>query len=508
MNETKTTFSKPFIYVCALFVLFRIYIISHIGLIDDEAYHWSWTRNLNYSYFDHPGMVAWVIWPFVKVFGQTEWAIRLPGFLMFCSIFCVVYRLGKDLFDHRVAELASALLFIIPLWGVASLGTLPDIPLGLFWIILAWIFWQSVRTDENVWSVQKTWVWIGIVMGLGMNSKLTCCLIGLGMGAYLLITPRLRWHLRTPWPYVGALITFILMIPVFVWNAQHQWASFDYQFLARHQEAHHLDIGRWLQFWSYQWIFMSPVVYFLMVVAFFYGIRNVKDDRWRFIFALPAPALALFYYQPLMSAYKPHWSGPAYMILLFGAVKIYLDGIPGFIHARSRVITVFSLLFMIPFQLLYIPLLTPVIPKIFAAYASPDQKWNPTWDFTNEFYGWRELGQHVKEMRDEIAAKTGKPPELAAQRYELIAQLTWGTQEKVWQLCRDRDQYLYEQSDADRAALLGKDFLVVNNDKYQQDPREVANFDSCDKTDWPYYRGKTLARTFFIYYCHNFQGLK
>jgi dolichol-phosphate mannosyltransferase len=252
---------------------------------------------------------------------------------------------------------------------------------------------------------------------------------------------------------------------------------------------------------------MSPVVYFLMLVAFIYGIRKIKDDRWRFIFVLPAPALALFYYQPLMSAYKPHWSGPAYMILLFGAVKIFLDGIPGFIPAKSKWIASFALVFMVPFQLLYITLLTPVIPKIFAATAAPDQKWTPSWDFTNEFYGWPELGAHLKEVRDEITAKTGQTPLFAAQRYELIAQLTWGTQEKVWQLCRDRDQYLYEQSDADRLALVGRDFLIVNNDKYPQDPREVAHFESCDKLEWPFYRGEILARTFYIYHCKNFQGL-
>src|SRR5271165_316704 len=96
--------SKSFLWLTGIFLLFRIMIILNLGLIDDEAYHWSWTIHPNYSYFDHPGMVAWMIWPFVKVFGQHEWAIRLPGFLMFLAIFYVVYRLAKDLFDEKTAE--------------------------------------------------------------------------------------------------------------------------------------------------------------------------------------------------------------------------------------------------------------------------------------------------------------------------------------------------------------------------------------------------------------------
>jgi dolichol-phosphate mannosyltransferase len=369
-----------------------------------------------------------------------------------------------------------------------------------------------VRTDEKTWSAKKTWLLIGVVMGLGMNSKLTCCLIGLGLGLFLLLTPRLRWQLRTPWPYVAALITFAMMTPVFLWNSQHDWASFNYQFMSRHQEAHHLDFTRWLQFWSYQWIFMSPVVYLLMLTAFIYALTKLKDDRWRFVFALPAPALALFYYQPLMSAYKPHWSGPAYMILLFGACKIFLDGIPGILKAKNKILAGVALVFFIPFQLLYIPLLTPIIPQIFAA-ASPGQKWNPTWDFTNEFYGWLELGDHVKKIQEDLALKNGKKPLLGAQRYELIAQFTWATKDTVWQLGRDRDNYLYEQTDEDRAKLIGQDFLIVNNDKYEQDPLEIARFDSCEKQQWPFYRkslsgDEILSRVFNIYYCRNYQGLR
>ena len=126
------------------FLIFRTLVIFNIGLIDDEAYHWSWTQKMDWSYFDHPGMVSWIIWPFTQIFGQVEWAIRLPGFLMFIAIFYVVYRLGQDLFGQKVAEISSLLLFVIPLWGVASLGTLPDVPLALFWILITWILLTSL----------------------------------------------------------------------------------------------------------------------------------------------------------------------------------------------------------------------------------------------------------------------------------------------------------------------------------------------------------------------------
>jgi dolichol-phosphate mannosyltransferase len=349
-------------------------------------------------------------------------------------------------------------------------------------------------------------------MGLGMNSKLLCCMIGLGMGLFLILTPRLRFQLKTPWPYLGALITFAMMTPIFIWNQQHEWLSFKYQFLNRHQEAHGVDLTRWFQFLGYQITFMSPAVYFMMILAFIYGLKKIVDDRWRYIIALPAPSLALFYYQPLMSAYKPHWSGPAYLILLLGAVQLYLTGIPKFLKPKSKIITGLAIIFFVPLQLLYIPLITPTLP-IIQQSVSPQTKWNPEWDFTNEFYGWLELGDEVKRLRSEIFSSTGRTPELAAQRYELIAQLIWASKENVWQLSRDWTQYWSEQTEKDRTGLVGKDFLIVNNDKYSDDPNTRAKFDSCERKEWKYYRSgifieKVHARTFYIYYCKNFQGLK
>jgi len=498
---------KYFLAFLGLFLTLRLLVITHLGFIDDEAYHWSWAKNIDISYFDHPGMVAWIIWPFIQIFGDVEWAVRLPGFLVYLGILFVMYKLAVDLFGLATAQLCLLLLFFIPLWGFASLGTMPDIPLGLFWILSAWIFWQSVRQDSKAWTPQKTWLWLGVSMGLGMNSKLTCCLIGLGMGLFLLMTPRLRWHLRTPWPYLGALLTFALMTPIFVWNAQHQWASFDYQFVARHQEEHHLDLNRWLQFWVLQWLFMSPVIYFLMLLTFVVGVRRWSDDRWRFLLCLPLPALVLFYYQPLMAAYKPHWSGPAYMILLLGAVELFRTGVPGFFAPRSPLVRNLALAFLLPIQLIYVPLFTPIIPKVYAQFQNAAE-WQPVWDVSNEFYGWRELGQHLRDLQVEHLNKTGKALPIAGQRYEIVAQLTWGSGEKVWQLSPDRDHYLYQQTPEDLILLQGSSFLVVNDDKYPRDPMDAAQFSKCQKEEWPFYRGQTLARTFYIYHCEGFQKIK
>ena len=50
----------------------------------EEAYYWSYSQHLALSYLDHPPLVAWLIAGSTALFGQTEWAVRLPALV--CSL--------------------------------------------------------------------------------------------------------------------------------------------------------------------------------------------------------------------------------------------------------------------------------------------------------------------------------------------------------------------------------------------------------------------------------------
>ena len=44
------------------------------------------------------------------------------------------------------------------------------------------------------------------------------------------LVPDWRWRwLRSPYPYLAALIAIAVFSPVLIWNAQHDWASFRFQ---------------------------------------------------------------------------------------------------------------------------------------------------------------------------------------------------------------------------------------------------------------------------------------
>lgn len=508
-----------------LILFFRLWLMQFLDLIDDEAYHWTWSRYLNWSYFDHPGMVGWSIWPFTELAGAQPFALRLPGFLYVLGISLVLYRLGKEIFSPEVGRWAVGLLYLVPLWGFASIGTLPDVPLAFFWLLCFYFFWQGVRPDSRRWPLWKAWMSIGFAMGLGMNSKLACCLLGLGFAVVLIATPRLRSQLKSPWPYLATALTFLMMTPILWWNSQNSWATFKYQFARRHTEDLGVNWARWGEFILQQSLLMSPGMYGVLMLSLGVAIlRWNKDFRLRLIAGLALPSLVLFYQQPLFAAYKPHWSGPSYLILLLGACHLFISGF-GVFKPRSLWLAIPVGIFLFLLQFLYLPLVTPLISKI----GSRQSSWDLKNDFSSEFYGWVEAARAAKKWQDEL----GGPEKvyLGAQRYELISQLTWGlarAQELagervifnkkaplVWAVSNETNQFFFDQL-PNREVLWDKDFIIVNNNKYHRDPRDFAQFKNCAERSLPIYRepwtgkaflepspNRVLSRIFYLWHCSN-----
>ena len=65
----------------AIFLLFavtcyRLWFITQIELVPDEAYYWLWSKHLAASYRDKGPAIAWTIALGTKLFGHTVFGIR------------------------------------------------------------------------------------------------------------------------------------------------------------------------------------------------------------------------------------------------------------------------------------------------------------------------------------------------------------------------------------------------------------------------------------------------
>ncbi len=508
---------KKLLFFLFLTFIFRLIFTSTVGLIDDEAYHWSWTKDLMLSYFDHPGMVAWLEWISTHFLGDTLWGVRLPSFIFYGMTVGLIWKLSEELFNEKTAWLVIFLFLWSPFYGFGGYVASPEAPFIFFWMLAAWVFWQGVRppspgATKTPWSTQKLWLALGVIMGLGLNSKFIMALIAPGFGIYLLATKQ-RKTLLTRWPYYGILLATLICLPIFIWNVEYKWPGFIYQFYER-QTGRSFSFEQWLVWFSAQVVFYTPVLYGLMLFALGVAFKKFKTSApWRFILSLALPSIIVFYPQPLWADYKPHWAGAAHIFLLIGACSLlvkWFDERP--LLAKRLFIGI--LVFYIPLNVLtYTPFIGPWMPKL-ARLIAPHTQWNTRWDLSNEFHGWRELGAQLNEMQKNYHRDHGLRPFIAALRYETTAQTYWGSQQKTYMLSPVHSHYTITQRHRGTLkGFFGEPALVVTTEKYPGDPRNYAHWDSCEPTEFKTYRSPwwggdpELSRIFTIWTCSNFQGL-
>lgn len=502
----------PYIFILLATFIFRIFFALNVGLIDDEAYHWSWSKELMLSYYDHPGMIAWLNYLATNAFGDTLLGIRLTSFIFYSLTIVFTWKLAEDIFDRRVAFFVSQLVLWTPFWGFGGYVNAPEPVFFFFWIFSAWVFWQGIRPDNKRWSVKTVWLILGVTMGLGLNSKFIMAMLAFGFGVFLLSTPNYRRMLLSPWPWVGVFIATLICLPIFIWNIEFDWPGFKYQFHGRHTGGGGFSIQRWLQWFATQFLFYTPPIYLLILGAIAYSVKHFKDLRIRFLFSLFIPSLVVFYIQPLFAENKPHWSGPATLFMTMIVGYLFYNGFDMFNRrwmkpqSRKWLYTILGCFIALNI-VIYSPFVYPFFPKVHRLISSAP--WDTRNDLSNEFFGWPEAGAKMLEKQRQIHSDTGKKPFLAAIRYETTAQTIWGTSETVVMLNKFMSHYTVMQKKRNTLdALLGMDSLILTTEKYPDNPMDYALFDRCTKDEFKFYRADEHSRTFFFWFCENFQGVK
>ena len=208
------------IYVTAL----RLYFGAHVDLMPEETYYWNYSRHLALGYLDHPPMVAWLIRAGTALLGHTALGVRIGAVLCGLVTSVFVYRLTRNLYGRSSAALALALAQAMPFFFVQGLLMTPDTPLTTAWAASLYFLERALIGGNG-----RAWLWAGLCLGLGMLSKYTIGLLGLGALVYLVIDADVRPWLRRFEPYAAAALAFAIFSPVIVWNAEHHWASFAFQ---------------------------------------------------------------------------------------------------------------------------------------------------------------------------------------------------------------------------------------------------------------------------------------
>jgi len=215
-------------------LVLRLLYAASLQLVPDEAYYWVWSRHPALGYFDHPPMIAYIMWLGTRAAGTTELGVRLIGVVMGVGAMVVIVVLARRVLRDERATLWVALIWLTsPMLTLTGLIITPDVPAIFFGVCALALAGIIADIDDHPNQSRRAipWLWLafGLFTGLAFDSKYPAVLPAAGAAIAFLFSRRGIAHFRRPWIYLGAIVALLAFMPVVLWNAQHHWASFVYQ---------------------------------------------------------------------------------------------------------------------------------------------------------------------------------------------------------------------------------------------------------------------------------------
>jgi dolichol-phosphate mannosyltransferase len=382
--------------------------------------------------------------------------------------------------------------------------------MSIAWTAVTFLVWRILGEGENRW---RTWILAGVVLGLGLISKYTIVLLAFSVVLLLLTEREWRKEFARPKLWVTMLIAALLCFPIIAWNIQYDWPTLKFHLHDRQTGGGGANFTRWGQYWASQAVALGPALFLVVLATGVVAARRFQDRRWRFLLVLSAPTFLIFTAQALYAEFKPHWPAPAYTLMFIGVAEWGRQGF-GFAAQSTQktariAIAALVLAIVVPLNVVFhVGCVWPVIPKLARAFGA-GATWEPKFDPTNDMYGWEKAAEEAKKIREEFAQRGERLPFLSSSRYQLVSQLAFVTQERVWRVSPGRDQYTFWQTDEDLNSIKGEPSIFITDNRFERDPRNDNIFESCEpRPPLDVYRGTELARRFHIYVCKGFRGIQ
>lgn len=371
-----------FLYLMA-FYFYCLFINSLLPLAPDEAYYWYWAKNPDWSYFDHPPMVAYLMAFFTRLGGDSEFFVRFGGFLcVICGLICI-FATTRRLFPDEV-HLPWEILFIMSITLLFPAGAIiqtPDTPMLFFWALALYCGSRIITDGDGRW-----WYLWGCALGAGFLSKYTMVLVVPCQFCYLLLARQHRYWLFRKEPYLALLIGLAVVSPVIIWNWQHDWVSFAFQMNQGFSTDGKAVASKIFEYAGGQAGIVTPI---LFLCALFYGAAGfylfTKENHasYLYLLLLSWPVVIFFGLTTILGeTAEANWPAPAYvagLILMWAVYRHNYDQ-----RRRHRIFVKSGIILALAITLIvHVHLNRPFLPL------------SPSDDPMRQLHSWNELGRDV-----------------------------------------------------------------------------------------------------------------
>ena len=297
-NKAKIKFTAS--HFVAFWLFLNILQGSFTELTSDEGYYWFYSTSLQWGYYDHPPLLAWLIGAGYLLI-QNELGVRLFNIFMNAAGLLLFFKLVSPYIKNW--PIAFVLILSMPLLNYLSFIVFPDGPLLFFTIIFLLTYREYLERKDL-----RSSLLMGMSLALMLYSKYHGLLILIFTAASNLSL------LRSKLFYLSVAIAFILFLPHLAWQYENDYPSFQYHLSGR---MSYFSISHVLQYLSQQLLVVGPALIF---IPFFYKAANQFERTLKFIVF---GTFIFFLLASLRAFIHFHWTSIVIFPLMFLAVRFY-----------------------------------------------------------------------------------------------------------------------------------------------------------------------------------------
>lgn len=293
----------------------------------DEAYHALFPVHPDWSYFDHPPMLAVVTAVGMILGGGASeaplWMLRAGFIALFAGSTVLLSRITAREYGPKAGVLAALVLNLSAYHSLAAGAfLLPDGPLLFFWLLAVDRLLVAMEAPER----NGRWLAVGLAWGGAMLSKYHAVLLPAGFVLYLLLTPGGWRLLKRSGPWLAMAVGGLCFTPVLYWNAARGWGSFAFQ--GGRAVGWTIRPESFLGFVGGPVAYLTPWIWAFLVLAGWRAIRGLRDTTRhtgysesgvnpdRFFLAMSAPAILGFGVISVVRPILPHWPLIGFVMLM------------------------------------------------------------------------------------------------------------------------------------------------------------------------------------------------
>jgi len=379
-------------------LLIHLLAAGRYGFNRDELAFLEDARHLAWGYVAYPPLT-----PFLGRLALTFFGTSLVGFRFFSALvqaITVVLTgcMAKDMGGGRAAQVVAACASIPFSLGVGAL--MQYMTFDYFaWVLTAFFLVRLFRTSNP-----RYFLLVGVSIGLGMLAKYTMLFFAVAVLAGLVLSDA-RKYLRTIWPWLGLLISLLMVAPNFLWQVQHHFVTYDFlRFL------HQRDVAEGLtRTFLPDQLEMTLLSFPLWIAGLYFCLRSREGRNFRALAWMFIVTLVLF----LIAKGRGYYLAPAYP-MLYAAGGVWGERWLATLSAgRAQAVRV-SVAAALALSILGAMAVALPLAPVHSAWFRFADKVNLT---LRDEIGWEDLVSTLAQIRDSLPAESRAHLGILAENY-------------------------------------------------------------------------------------------